>query len=259
MDELLSNIQKTFYSTNGTNSNSSLLKGQQINQQTINELLNQSADAILCGPACQKLKIAEQLKQKYLDAQTNAQTAPAQLEQSKKNYYIYAEGRQQYEHMKEKELQEKSAKISQLIETNFNGEIKNANTMNSYLNTALTNSENTQELLVEYIDKNQALKLKLRESRGDILTNDRKTYYEMEALNSLYSWYSFFWYIYYILVIVLLLSFAFSPNEISIQKKGVILVLFMFYPYYINYIVQGIFHMWHSLAERLPKNVYNNL
>ena len=54
----------------------------------------------------------QQLKQKYLDAETNMQTAPIKLEQSKKNYYIYTEGRPYYDSIKEEDLNKKANTIS---------------------------------------------------------------------------------------------------------------------------------------------------
>ena len=85
MDTLFTNIQQTLQ----PNDKNTLLQRQQLNQDKINQLLEQSAEALACGPTCQKLKISEELKQKYLDAETNMQTAPIQLEETKKNYYIY--------------------------------------------------------------------------------------------------------------------------------------------------------------------------
>ena len=195
MDKLFSSIQQTLQ----PNDKNSLLQNQQLNQDKINDLLNKSAEALLCGPDCQKMKITDELKQKYLDAETNIQIAPIKLEQTKKNYYVYKEGRPFYDNMLEEELKQKAEKISELLGETFNEEVSSANTMNQYLNTALINSEYTSELFKKYTSDNQELKLQLRNSRGDILTNDRKTYYETEALTQLKLWYRFWWYIYYML------------------------------------------------------------
>ena len=266
MDQLLSNIQQTFTKLQNTDTTkninkSNLLQSQQISQQKINELLEQSANTLLCGPTCQKLKVTEELKQKYLDAETNMQTAPIQLEQSKKNYYVYSEGRPFYDNMKEEELKEKAEQISDLVGANFNDELTNANTMNTYLNTALINSKHTEELLKEYLNKNKTLKLQLRESHGDILTNDRKTYYETEALERLQTWYKFWWFVYYIIIIILLLALLFASGKLDgqIYKKILLIVLLVFYPYYIDFLVKWIYGIWISFTNRLPKNVYNNL
>jgi hypothetical protein len=255
MDKLFSSIQQTLQ----PNDKNSLLQNQQLNQDKINDLLNKSAEALLCGPDCQKMKITDELKQKYLDAETNVQIAPIKLEQTKKNYYVYKEGRPFYDNMLEEELKQKAEKISELLGETFNEEVSSANTMNQYLNTALINSEYTSELFKKYTSDNQELKLQLRNSRGDILTNDRKTYYETEALTQLKLWYRFWWYIYYILILVFTIALFISPSQLTMIKKVVLFVLLIFYPYYIDYIVRWVQGLYMSIYNRLPKNVYNDL
>ena len=255
MDNLFSSIQKTLQ----PNDKSSLLQKQQINQDQINDLLNKSAEALLCGPDCQKTKITDELKQKYLDAETNVQIAPTKLEQTKKNYYVYKEGRPFYDNMLEDELKQKAEKISELLGESFNEEVSSALTMNQYLNTALINSQYTSELFKKYSSENQELKLQLRNSRGDILTNDRKTYYETDALNQLQLWYRFWWYIYYILILVFTIALVVSPSQLTMIKKVVIFVLLLFYPYYIDYIVRWVQGIYKNIYNSLPKNVYNDL
>ena len=259
MDKLLLNIQQQFNKTANPNNTQSLLQSQQINQDNINELLEKSSEAIMCGPDCQKIKVSEELKQKYLDAETNLQTAPIKLDESKKNYYVYTEGRPYYDNMKEQELQKKATSIAKALEDNFTNEVSNATTMNNYLNTAIINSKNTTDLLKEYLNKNQLFKIKLRERRGDILTNDRKTYYEMEAIDRLVLWYRFYWYVYYILSVVLVLAFIFSPSGLSRMVKIGVAVLVILYPYYIDYINKWVYGEYTWVQNSIPKNVYNNL
>ena len=236
-----------------------LLKRQRNSQETINQLLELSSQELICGPDCQQQKISTELKQKYLDAQTNLQTAPINLENTKKNYYVYAEGIPFYNNMLEEELQQKANKISTLVSENFDSEISDANVMNLYLNPALINSKYTTELLENYLEKNKNLKLQLKERYGDILTNDRKTYYETDALNTLTFWYKLFWYIYYVLVIILVLVFIFSSIDLPKMTKIIISILVIFYTYYIDYVVRWVYGLWKLLISRLPKNVYNNL
>jgi magnesium-transporting ATPase (P-type) len=172
--------------------------------------------------------------------------------------------------MLNKELEIKANKISEMLEENFMNELLNAKSINNYLNIALFSSKNTEDLLNQYIEKNKILKLKLRESHGDILTNDRKTYYETEALNSLQIWYNIFWIMYYFFVLILILAFAFSPSVMDVfsnsnysisnfMKKIIIIVLFVFYPYYIDYVVRWIYGFIKNIVSRMPKNVYNDL
>ena len=236
-----------------------LLNQQQINQAKINDLLNQSAEALMCGPTCQKEKITEELKQKYLDAQTNLQIAPIKLEETKKNYYVYTQGESYYDNILEEDLKEKADKISSVLEENFNEELASATTMSKYYNTAIINSNYVKELLQNLTEENDTLKFKLRNRRGDILTNDRKTYYETNALDTLTLWYKFWWYIYYILVLVFLISSVLSASRISLIKNMVIFILLIFYPYYIDYIVKWITNLYMNVYNNYPKNVYNSL
>ena len=247
------------FSSGKKNNKRKVLQKQQINKDNITELLNRSAEALMCGPTCQKLKITEELKQKYLDAQTNLKVAPIQVEQTKKNYYIYTEGSSHYNDMLEGELKLKAENISVLLGENFNGEIAGALTMNTYLNTALINSSYTQELLKSYTDKNQEMKLLLKNRYGDILTNDRKTYYETDAVNNLQMWYKLWWSIYYLLVIVLVMAFVMTPSNLWVISKLIICVLVGGYPYYIEYIVGWIRGLFMSISKQIPKNVYNDL
>ena len=240
-------------------SNQNLLLNQRNAQEQINNLLEQSTQALLCGPDCQKQKVSDELKQKYLNAQTNLQTAPINLETTKKNYYVYTQGESSYDNMLETDLKKKAEEIGELIGVSFNDEVASAETMNKYYNTALINSNYTKDLLNEYDKKNKELKIQLKDRRGDILTNDRKTYYENDALDTLNLWYRFWWYVYYILVLVFLISIFLVNSQMTNGKKLILTVLLIFYPYYIELIVNWIYEFFSNIYKNLPKNVYNNL
>jgi hypothetical protein len=236
-----------------------LLQKQLSAQNQISALLEQSASTLLCGPECQKQKISQELQQKMLDAQTNLQTAPIHLEETRKNYYVYTQGRPYYDNMLEEELTKKASTIGALLTENFNDEVTSAQTMNTIYNTDLINSKYTKELLEQYISKNNALKLKLRNKHGDILINDRKTYYEKDALETLSTWYKFWWYVYYIVVLVFIIASFLTPSSLSMIKKAIIIILLVFYPYYISYIVNWFSNLYSTVYQQIPKNVYNNL
>ena len=256
MENLFSAMQQTL---NQPDKNS-LLKNQQLNQETINNLIEKATEITsICGPSCQKTKVSQELEQKYLDAQTNIQTAPKNLERARKNYYIFSKGRTEYDNINEKELQIKATQISETIEQNFNDGVTNANTMNTLLNTALINSQHTIRLFEDLSEKNKVLKLKVKEIHGDILTNSRKTYYQTEALENLKLWYRFFLIIFYIVVLMLRLSYFFVPHNFFLVRDIVVSVLILGYPFYINYVVKWICGLWNSFKKRIPKNVYNDL
>jgi hypothetical protein len=240
------------------NNSEELLKKQQQTTEEIAALLQESTESLTCGPTCQKIKIAADLKQKYLNAETNMQTAPIYLENSRKNYYVFTEGEPSYNNMLEKELKNKIDLISETLVSNFKDEMMNAKTMNSYYSTDLNNSKNTEELYEMYLQKNQEIQNSIKEQHGDVLTNDRKTYYETEALTNLNSWYSILWYIYYAFTIILIFVLFFNKS-IETIKKIIFIFIAIIYPYVINYITKKIYGFFHSIWKQTPKNVYNDL
>ena len=236
-----------------------LLQKQQISTEKLNSLLEKSLSTLSCGPTCQKIKTSEDLKQKYLNAQTNLQTAPVQLETTKKNYYVFTEGEPRYNDMLEKELTQKVEMIGKMLADNFHEEISNAKLMNSYYNTELINSAYTKELYSSYLEKNQAIQKSIKGRHADVLTNDRKTYYESEALEDLKYWHSFFWFIYYLFVMPLFIFALVTKSSYHFLIRILIVFIVVSYPYYIDFILRKIYGFFHSIWIRLPKNVYNDL
>lgn len=240
-------------------SNQALLDQQRQTTDKINALLDQANQLLSCGPTCQKLKKAEELKQKYLDAQTNMETAPQQYETSRRQYYTFIEGETGYTNMLEEELKNQADQLGNSLTNTFNEGVQHAKTMNSYLSTALINSGYTEELYDAYRKENVILADKMKARRGDILTNDRKTYYQEEAVSRLKMWYRFFWYIYYIMIIMVVIAMLGAHSEMSRIKKVFIVVLLVFYPYYIHPVLLWFYGQIMKVYHWLPKSIYNSL
>jgi hypothetical protein len=236
-----------------------ILRKQQETTAKINSLLEKSSELLACGPTCQKQKVTDSLKQKYLNAQTNLLTAPEQLDTAKRNYYVYTEGESSYSNMLEKDLTNTASSISDNLSNAFNQVVNYAETMNKYYSSALLNSINSDELLNDYTDKNMHLTNNLGSIRGDILTNDRKTVYEEEAIIRIKDWYNLLWYTYYIFVLVYLLATLFVPASISILMRIIIFILLVLYPYYSHTIFIFISKLFSNIYTIFPKNVYNSL
>ena len=257
----LTNINTDASETNKNTEN--LLKKQQISTEKLNSLLEQSVNTLSCGPTCQKAKIEKELKQKYLDAQTNIKTAPDKLETTRKNYYVFTEGKTFYDDMLEEELKKKAEIMGKMLAENFRDEIINVKTMNSYYNTSLNNSDYTKELYAVYLEKNKIIQNGIKNHHADVVTNDRKTYYETEAIQDLKGWYTLFWYIYNLFVIPIFIFALVRRSSDNFFVKIIIniitLLIAIAYPYLIDYIARFIYGFFHSAWKQLPKNVYNDL
>jgi hypothetical protein len=221
MDQLLSNIMNSQPTNNTSNPSSTdvnnLLSKQMNTTSSINSLIDTATKLVMCPPgsACEKENVSAELNRQLQDAIINEQVAPLRLANAKRYYYTYTPGQSSYNAMLEKELQEKARLITKQIGDKFLEEVKNAVTMNMFFNTAQLNSENTVELYNEYVKKNAEMAEIIRNSRGDVLTNDRKTYYETEAMEKLKMWYTLIISIYWILVVTFILSLFFSTSSMS--------------------------------------------
>lgn len=255
------NIFNNINTNNNSNiANSNNLLSNQLNAKTqLNDMLNKALASIQVSPEAQRQQIQDDLEQKYLKAQTNMQTAPLALEKNKKNYYVFKHGEGYYDKMLETELTKKAEQIKQQIANKFSEETSNAKTMNSYYNTQLINSTNTNELYEEYLKKNAVLEKTIKNSHGDVLTNDRKTYYETEAIDTAKSWHKFLMVCYYILVATFVISIFVSNSEMSRIKQVVILIALVLYPFIIDVIVKWFLGNYTTLKEDASRNVYLDL
>ena len=161
--------------------------------------------------------------------------------------------------MREDDLKKNAEQIKQQIADKFSEETSNANTMNSYYNTQLINSKNTNELYEEYLKKNADLEKTIKNSHGDVLTNDRKTYYETEAIDSAKLWHKFLTACYYILVVTFVISIFVSNSEMSRVKQLVILIALVLYPFIIDAIVKWVISGYTTLQQDASRNVYLDL
>jgi general stress protein CsbA len=142
---------------------------------------------------------------------------------------------------------------------NFNNEFTNIQTMNTFYNTEIINSKNTNELYNIYLTKNKNLDGNIKDFHSDVLTNDRKTYYEFGALEILVNWNHFFLYMYFTLFFTFILGIVFSENTIPKYQSILLALTLGLYPFIISPIVQKMVSGFTYARNLYPKNVYNSL
>jgi hypothetical protein len=232
---------------------------QNSQQNSINSFIDKATKALGCDSNCQRQKTINELKQKYLAAKTNLITAPSQVETSYKNYLVYLEGEPAYLEYKESELHAKAEQITSTIQkdiTNIiNNETRNVNTYNGLL----INLNNIYEYYQGYLKENIELENKLKTMKSDIVTNDRKTYYEEQGIESLKKYYIIIFIVYAIVVVSFIVCCFVMSSNLSIKIKVVILVLLIIYPFISSWLLTQMIHLYNKTTELLPKNVYKNI
>jgi hypothetical protein len=230
-----------------------------IQTDNLNSFLDKAVSALSCDSNCQKEKTSDDLKQKYLAAKTNLVTAPINIDTTFKNYMVYLEGEPAYNEYKENELKDKATKISADIQGILNQQITDEIRNNTTYDGLLINVNNIYEYYEGYLKENIELNNKLKITESDIVTNDRKTYYEDQGIESLKKYYNVLFVFYIIIIVAYIVCCFIIPSQLSIKMKIIIFVLLGIYPFISAWLFKQIIHYYHKTTELLPKNVYTNI
>ena len=233
---------------------------QNYNLDKFNSMIDQATQAISCGPDCQNQQTSEQLKQDYLNAQTNLATAPNNVYVSRKNFVVYNEGQPAYDELINTELSEQAQSLSSYYQTNFNSESQNINFNIDTYSGLLINLINIFDLYLKYKKDNTEMLKQLKDETNDILTNDRKTYYQDEGINNLNLYYHYFFLLIYIIVVLCYIVYNFMyTSQLSILVRGIIFVLMILLPFFSTWILEKIVAFVHDVYNWLPKNMHKQL
>lgn len=230
------------------------------NLDKFNSMIDEATEAIMCDSSCQKNKQADQLEQKYLDAQTNLARAPDNVYTTRKNYVLYNDGQEVYDELIDSELTKKAKLITKFYEDNFNDEANNVLSSIKTYDGLLVNVKNVFDLFLKYKKENVELTKKIKEETNDILTNERKTYYQDQGIDNLKFYYFYFLVTIYVICVLAFGIFNFIyPSQMSFIKRMVIFILFIILPFLSTWILAKIVMIIYSIYGLLPKNVHKTL
>ena len=230
------------------------------NLDKFNSMIDKATAAISCGPECQRQKKDEELKQAYLNAQTNLATAPNNVYVSRKNYVVFDQGQVAYDELIDSELLQKAEKLSTYYQTNFNDESQNIIFNTNTYSGLLVNLKNIFDLFLKYKEENIKLFKQLKEETSDVLTNDRKTYYQDQGIDNLKFYYHYFLLLIYIIVIMVYIVYNFVyTSQLSILVRVVILGVMVLLPFISTWILGKIIGIIYDIYNLLPKNAHKQI
>jgi hypothetical protein len=222
-----------------------------------NTLMSQAADSILCNSECQTQRQSEKLKQTYLNTQTNLATAPNKEQIAEKNYIVFTQGETAYNNLLNDKLNEKAQLIVDKFTETFNEESVKIKSQIQTYNGILINFRNIVELLNNYKIENKELKQQLKDDTNDVLTNERKTFYEDQNIGSLDSFYFYVILIIYVIVVGLFGVFSLLyPSQISWKVRFAMFIGFIALPFFSTWILGTLIYLIYEIYNLLPKNVY---
>lgn len=120
-----------------------------------------------------------------------------------------------------------------------------------------TNFYNIYDLQQHYINEQNDLKNHLKSYNTNILTNERKTYYEEQGINNNNFYYNYILIIIYFTFVVSFIIYGFLyPSEISISMRLLILGGLVGLPFVSTMILSTGLSLMQVGVNILPKNTY---
>jgi hypothetical protein len=229
----------------------------QFDLNKFNSFLDSASKSISCDSKCQKEKRKNALKDKYIKAESNLTLAEPQYEIAKQNYYTYVSGKEGYNEMREKEFNDKADQfIQQFTEIYETSKQNVTNEIDTY-DSLLINYKNVVELRNQYATENSKLFKELKEESNDVLTNERKTYYEDQQNESLNAYYYYFFMTIYGIIVICYISFSLLyPSSFAWKMRFFIGIVLVVSPFMSTWLLGKIIQLIYWLFTLLPKNVY---
>jgi len=227
------------------------------NLDNFNALVSQASDTLTCNSECQQQRQASNLKQAYEDSQANLASAASQEQLAQKNYVVFTQGQSAYDNLINNQLQSKSEDLSNQFTQNFNNEVIQTRSQIDTYSGILINFRNIVDLYIQYKEENKELFNELKDTTNDVLTNERKTYYEDQNINNLKLVYFYFLLVIYIICAVCFIIFYFVyPSNVSWKIILSLVIGFILLPFISSWILSGIIYLLYEVYGILPKNVY---
>lgn len=151
--------------------------------------------------------------------------------------------------------QDAKEKIKQLSVKNLK-DLFNFTQIDTY-NSLVLHYENSKEILNKYKDENDSMEQQLKNQTNNILTNERKTFYEDQQNDQLNTYYYYILWTVYAVIVFLFGRFSLTyPSTYSWKFRAFMFLLFLVLPIISPWILGKIIQLLHWIYNILPKNVY---
>ena len=234
-----------------------VMSNDQLSASNINSLFAEVQKMINCDPECQQKREAERLQLRYELSKANLASAPAMVEETHKNYVTYAEGETAWNELYEQQLQEEAQKkADDFKQTQEEIKINIQRQLDSY-GGVLLNYKNIVDLYLKYKQENAELVKELKQTSNDVLTNERKTYYQDQQSDVLKFYYYYIILVIYIICIIFFAAISFIyPSQTNWKIRIGIFILFVFLPFIATRLLGFFIYIVYEIYYMLPKNVY---
>lgn len=227
------------------------------NSAKINDLFAQVQNMINCDPECQQKKEAEKLRLKHELSKVNLVSAPARVENTYQAYVTFTEGESGWNDLYEKKLKEEAAQKAEDFKRRQEETKTNIQRQLSSYEGVLLNYKNIVDLYLKYKKENVMLVKELKTSNNDILTNERKTFYQDQQSDVLKFYYYYIILLIYVICVVFFAVISFIyPSQMNWKIRFGVFILLILLPFISTSLLGIIIYIIYKIYNILPKNVY---
>ena len=214
-------------------------------------------------PSLREQKIQE-LEEKVEDAKRQLNVAPDDFHDAEREYIEYTKGIPYYRETQEEKLKKDWKKLKCKIAQTWRPVFDDHGTRIENYEQNYNTHENTLKSYLEYLQNdNQQFKQDLQSNDGDLRVQQRKSYYENQALSERNSTISYVLGVYYVILLVALKMLVFKQKFFQITNIVIMIVLWLF-PALSYYILIPIFiqalKLFQGIYTKLvPHDVYSDM
>ena len=184
-----------------------------IDYKQINSMITNMNNINVCDAACQKQKKIDRLRTDFNNARNRLQNAPAEIEQTKKAYYIEWKGADYYNNEMESEYKKEAQKeVDDWNNTLINPLIDKMNNKVVYYTSQSYYENNVKDLYNYQEDMLRDLKQKVEDTTSKKYTNDRLAYYYDYNSGVVNSFNNGMFYIYWTLTTISIFLFLYKKQ-----------------------------------------------
>ena len=223
----------------------------------LNSFIQNANNSLACGYDCQNERQAAKLQEDMYKAQQTLRTAPEDYEKATQAYLTFTKGEKEFSEYQVSNLQKQAEKMANKINQEISKSLEKCNKQID-LNTNLVKNLTYQtEIVMEVQNDNSETQEDATIRSSQIITNERKSYYENEIIASQQFYTQLFSYIYITLVFIYILTASLSfKNEVSWIIHVLVVLFFIFFYTYGKYIFYFLLYFFNKVWSWLPKDVY---
>jgi hypothetical protein len=212
--------------------------------------------AEVCGPQCQREKKITELRQIYEVKKTNEETADQQLLTAHKNWITYEYGRDRWKQIQTDKFRKEVEKMKNNTLTKWYKTTKEIGEDIDNYDELFDTLEELEDFYKRIVISNEVLQKEYDKERNDVVTDDRKAFYEMQGSDELKWWYYWMKWLYIFIVIAFILACFLTPTTYSWKVRIILLIFLLVYPVTISFVSLSSFASIRAALQMLPYNTY---